>query len=268
MPPPPRWAARGAPRLSAAADLLEVAFAGDAVMALDVRGRVTRTDGSGTTTVLDTQDPASTPDRRLRRLRRRARPGWPARAPSSTSTATGNVTQADVPGLRGDSVDSIATGGGSVAIGTDEGLVFRWTPAAAASRQLGQVERRRAQHRDLRRHRVRHRRPPRLGAVHRRRPDSGCQRPGRAVRRDHVRASTSCGPRPSTRIQTPARPGGTAPYPETDLYLLSLATGKIYDLHPAPAQQGFPSISGRQLVWQDATFGGDDVFTAAVPGGL
>ena len=63
-------------------------------------------------------------------------------------------------------------------------------------------------------------------------------------------------------------PGGKSNYPETDLYLLSLGTGKIYDLHPAPAQQGFPSISGRQLVWQDATFGGDDVFTAAVPGGL
>ena len=69
-------------------------------------------------------------------------------------------------------------------------------------------------------------------------------------------------------IQTGVVPGGTSPYPETDLYLLSLATGKIYDLHRVPAQQGFPSISGRQLVWQDATFGGDDVFTAAVPGGL
>ena len=67
-------------------------------------------------------------------------------------------------------------------------------------------------------------------------------------------------------IQGGMYPGGRAPYPETDLYLLSLGTGKIYDLHPAPAQQGFPSISGRQLVWQDATFGGDDVFTASCPG--
>ncbi|MDX6374434.1 MAG: hypothetical protein QOD98_3422 [Nocardioidaceae bacterium] len=48
----------------------------------------------------------------------------------------------------------------------------------------------------------------------------------------------------------------------------SLATGKTYDVRPAPAQQGFPSISGRQLVWQDATNGADDVFTAAIPGGL
>ena len=60
----------------------------------------------------------------------------------------------------------------------------------------------------------------------------------------------------------------TSPYPDTDLFLLSLGSGKIYDLHQVPAQQGFPSVSGRQLVWQDATYGGDDVFTAAIPGGL
>ena len=69
-------------------------------------------------------------------------------------------------------------------------------------------------------------------------------------------------------IKTDVVPGGISPYPDTDLFLLSLGTGKIYNLHDVPAQQGFPSLSGRQLVWQDATFGGDDVFTAAIPGGL
>jgi hypothetical protein len=63
-------------------------------------------------------------------------------------------------------------------------------------------------------------------------------------------------------------PGGTSPFPDTELYLLSLGTGKIYNLFATPGQQGFPSISGRQLVWQDSILGGDDVFTAAVPGGL
>ena len=63
-------------------------------------------------------------------------------------------------------------------------------------------------------------------------------------------------------------PDGSTGFPETDLYLLSLETGQIYDLLPAEAQQGFPSISGRQLVWQDAALGGDDIFTAEVPGGL
>src|SRR5690606_24532331 len=69
-------------------------------------------------------------------------------------------------------------------------------------------------------------------------------------------------------MESGVAPGGRSPYPDTDLYLLSLATGKVYNLHPAPAQQGFPSMSGNRLVWQDATFGGDDVFTATVPDGL
>ena len=47
------------PALSAPADALEVAFAGDAVMSLDLRGRVTRTDGSGST-VIDTVRPEAT----------------------------------------------------------------------------------------------------------------------------------------------------------------------------------------------------------------
>ena len=46
----------GGPSLSATSDALEVAFAGDAIMSLDVRGRVTRTDASGST-VLDTVRP-------------------------------------------------------------------------------------------------------------------------------------------------------------------------------------------------------------------
>ena len=70
------------------------------------------------------------------------------------------------------------------------------------------------------------------------------------------------------QIKSGVVPGGVSPYPDTDLFLLSLVTGKIYNLYDVPAQQGFPSLSGRRLVWQDASFGGDDVFTAALPGGL
>jgi hypothetical protein len=62
--------------------------------------------------------------------------------------------------------------------------------------------------------------------------------------------------------------GGASPFPETDLYLASLATGQIYDLVPEGGQQGFPSLSGNRLVWQDAAFGGDDVLTAEIPDGL
>jgi hypothetical protein len=62
--------------------------------------------------------------------------------------------------------------------------------------------------------------------------------------------------------------GGSSPFPDTDLYLLSLASGQIYDLVPEGGQQGFPSLSGDRLVWQDAAFGGDDVLTAAIPDNL
>ena len=62
--------------------------------------------------------------------------------------------------------------------------------------------------------------------------------------------------------------GGETILPETDLYVLSLATGRIYSPLPGSAQQGFPSISGRRVVWQDAALGGDDIMTAVLPGGL
>ncbi len=44
------------------------------------------------------------------------------------------------------------------------------------------------------------------------------------------------------------------------------ASGKVYDLIPEGGQQGFPSLSGNRLVWQDAAFGGDDVLTDRAPG--
>jgi hypothetical protein len=69
------------------------------------------------------------------------------------------------------------------------------------------------------------------------------------------------------KVSAGVAPGGTN-YPETDLYLLSLRTGQIYDLLPEQGQQGFPAISGRRLVWQDSTFGGDDILTAELPAGL
>ena len=49
---------------------------------------------------------------------------------------------------------------------------------------------------------------------------------------------------------------------------MSLNTGRIYDVLPGVGQQGFPALSGNRLVWQDAVFGGDDIFTAELPPGL
>ena len=55
---------------------------------------------------------------------------------------------------------------------------------------------------------------------------------------------------------------------DTDLYLYSFKTGKIYSPLEERGQQGFPSISGNRLVWQDGVFGGDDIMEVRLPSGL
>jgi hypothetical protein len=249
-------------------DALEVGFAGEAVVALDVRGQVTRTDSSGATAVLDRVDPVATLAAGF--AGSDAGAAWLSRTRTSTVAyvdSTGALTSTDVPGLQGDTVVSIGAGGGTVAIGTDQGKVFSWNPGSGGARQVAQlqgavlsiatyggnifaIE-------DSARS-VLVRADGQVLDVSRRSAPFGATMSG-----EYVVWAEATGP-----IQSGVVPGGQSPYPDTDLYLLSLTTGKIYDLHPAPAQQGFPSISGRQLVWQDATHGGDDVFTAAVPGGL
>ncbi len=252
------------PSLSTSPDALEVAFAGDAIMSLDLRGRVTRTDGSGSA-VIDTVRPEATLAAGFSGSDAGA--AWLSGGAVKYVDPAGTVFQTEVQGLEGDTITSIGTGGGTVALGTDQGRVLVWSPGSGDARQVGQMS----------------------GAVLSTATYGG---PVFAIDDTHrsvlftsdgealpaTRNATPFGATMSdeyvvwaeatAQIQTPVVPGGTSPYPETDLYLLSLASGKIYDLHPAPAQQGFPSISGRQLVWQDATYGGDDVFTAAIPGGL
>ena len=254
----------GGPSLSSSPDVLEVAFAGDAIMSLDLRGRVTRTVGSDSA-VIDTVQPEVTLAAGFSGSDAGA--AWLSRGSLKYVDAAGAVFQTELTGLQGDTVTSIAAGGGTVAFGTDQGRVFVWNPSSGDVRQVGQLQ----------------------GAILSTATYGG---PVFAIDDSHrsvlftadgqtLQVSRNATPFGATmsdeyvvwseataRIETPVVPGGTSPYPETDLYLLSLGTGKIYDLHPAPAQQGFPSISGRQLVWQDATYGGDDVFTAAIPGGL
>ena len=255
----------GAPSLSATPDAVEVVFAGDAIMSLDLRGRVTRTDGSGST-VIDTVQPEATLAAGFSGSDAGA--AWLSGGSIVHYVdSTGQLFETELTGLQGDTITTIAAGGGTVALGTDQGRVFSWNPGSGDPRQVGQLQ----------------------GAILSAATYGG---PVFAIDDSHrsalftadgqtLEVSRNATPFGATmsgeyvvwaeatdRIQTPVVPGGTSPYPETDLYLLSLGTGKIYDLHPAPAQQGFPSISGRQLVWQDATYGGDDVFTAAIPGGL
>ena len=255
----------GGPLLSATPDALEVGFAGDAVMSLDLRGRVTRTVGSDST-VIDTVRPEATLAAGFSGSDAGA--AWLAGGSIVHYVdSTGQLFETEVAGLQGDTITSIAAGGGTVALGTDQGRVFAWNPGTGDARQVGQLQ------------------GAILSAATYGGPVFAIDDSHRSVlftadgqTLDVTRNATPFGATMSgeyvvwaeatARIQTPVVPGGTSPYPETDLFLLSLGTGKIYHLHPAPAQQGFPSISGRQVVWQDATYGGDDVFTAAIPGGL
>jgi hypothetical protein len=55
---------------------------------------------------------------------------------------------------------------------------------------------------------------------------------------------------------------------DTDLYLYSFKTHKIYSALEERGQQGFPSISGNRLAWQDGVFGGDDILSVQLPPGL
>ncbi len=257
----------GPPQLSGNADVWEVTFAGDSVLTLDARAQVTRIDPSGAATVVDTvRDPNNTQASGFAGADDGG--AWLSRGDKvKYLDPAGNLSGAEVPGLRGDTVIATGVGGGSVAVGTDQGKVFLWTPGSGGFRQVGQVQ----------------------GAVLSIATHGGnvfviddaadstlitadgqsfgvtrhAAPFGAAMSSEYVVWAEAIGPSEAGVV-----PGGQSPYPDTDLYLLSLGTGKIYDLHRVPAQQGFPSISGRQLVWQDATLGGDDVFTAAVPGGL
>jgi Zn-dependent metalloprotease len=57
-------------------------------------------------------------------------------------------------------------------------------------------------------------------------------------------------------------------WPDTDIYVYGLTSGKTYSLGSDRGQQGYPSISGFRLVWQDAGNGGDDVRSTVLPAGL
>jgi Zn-dependent metalloprotease len=256
----------GGTQLSASSNVWEVVFAGDAILTLDSRREVTRIDPSGATTVLD-----SVPDAEYTQAAgfagSDAGGAWLSQGDTVKYVdATGQVFQADVEGLQGDTVIAVAAGGGTVAVGTDQGKVYVWSPGSGGFRRVGQVD----------------------GAVITLATYGGnvflVQDDQQSVLINTAGQAFQVTDRAvpfgaamtdeyvvfveaTRRIQSDVLPAAVS-YPDTDLFLLSLGTGKIYNLHDVPAQQGFPSLSGRQLVWQDATFGGDDVFTAAVPGGL
>ena len=253
------------PSLGRSSNVAEVAFAGDALVTLDLNGDITRYTAGGSSAVVLDQVPFQA-SLAAGLAGSDAGAAW-VRADDTVSyvDAGGQVTRAQVTGLGGDTLTGLGTGAGVVGIGTDGGKVLVWQPGGQVAR-VGQLD----------------------GAV-----ISVAAYGGNLVAVDdsgHVELFTADGQ--SFQLSNAASPfgvtmndryvvwaeekgaltagvaGGDSPFPETDLYLASLATGKIYDLVPAGGQQGFPSLSGNRLVWQDAAFGGDDVLTAEIPDGL
>ena len=53
---------------------------------------------------------------------------------------TGAMFETEVTGLQGDTITSISAGGGTVALGTDQGRVLVWNPGSGAARQVGQLQ--------------------------------------------------------------------------------------------------------------------------------
>ena len=252
------------PSLGASSDVADVGFAGSALVTLDLNGNINRYAADGSATVLGQVPFQATLAAGLAGSDSGA--AWVgANDTVFFADPNGQVSQATVSGLRGDSVVGLGTGAGVVGIGTDGGKVLAWQPGGQVT-QVGQLG----------------------GAV-----ISVAAYGGNLVAVDdsgHAELFTADGQ--SFQLSGGASPfgvtmndtyvvwaeekgaltagvaGGDSPFPETDLYLASLATGKIYDLVPEGGQQGFPSLSGNRLVWQDAAFGGDDVLTAEIPDGL
>ena len=256
------------------ANTYDVALAGEAVVVLDGNLDVVRFDPQGAPTKLGaTTDGIGIIGRGL--AGSDAGAAWSSAADSlSFVDPAGTVTTAEVPGLAGDTVISVGTGGGTVAAGTDGGKVFLWTPGGPV-RQVATVR----------------------GAAATVAPYGdnvlamGCSGTQASyVAQCTAKLITSSGE--AFTVSNNATPfgaamseeyavwpeargslvagvaGGESSYPETDLFVLSLGTRKVYDLVAGGGQQGFPSISGRRVVWQDAAYGGDDIVTTVLPPGL
>jgi thermolysin metallopeptidase-like protein len=252
------------PTLGSTSDVAEVGFGGDALVTLDLAGRVNRYGADGSSSTL--QQVPFRPAEAAGLAGSDAGAAWLGTdGKVSFADPGGLVTTARISGLKGDTVTGLGTGGGVVGIGTDGGQVLRWQPGGKVT-AIGRMD----------------------GAV-----ISVAAYGDDVVAIDDGGVATLFGAAgQTTQLSTAASPfgvtmsdqyvvwpealgpltagvaGGSSAFPDTDLYLVSLATGKVYDLVPGGGQQGFPSLSGDRLVWQDAAFGGDDVLTVEVPPGL
>jgi hypothetical protein len=179
----------------------------------------------------------------------------------------GKVTRTRVNGLGGDDVTAVAAGGGTVAFGTSQGRVVYWKPGTnqfgLVGSMSGTVWSRAAY-------------GPNLVAVDSKQSADVFTTNGRTA---HVSdfafpfGAAANAEYAVFPVAVDSLPGGVSKaiggqMPDTDLYLYSFKTGKIYSPLEERGQQGFPSISGSRLVWQDGVFGGDDIMEVKLPSGL
>lgn len=261
----------GAPApLTGTPETTQVVFAGDSTITLDIpnlgnNGRIVRYDASGASTVLADTGFATVVSGLAGSDEGAA---WAANDDGTVSFVepAGEVVTADLPGLGGDTVTTLGTGQGVVALGTDGGRVIVWEPRGGFT-ELGRVAGAVTSVATY---------GGRVVAV----DDSGTAtlldttgrvlplsdtagyRFGAAINGDYAVWSEVTGEL-SGAIATEL--GGVT---DTDLYLYSFATGTIYNLLAQTGQQGYPAISGDRIVWQDTVFGNNDIFTSTLPPGL
>jgi hypothetical protein len=253
-----------APSKGSSSDVVSVAFSGDALVTFDLNSRVTRYAPDGSTTAL-----GAVPFEPALAAGLAGSDGGAAWATGLDAVSyldpAGQVSSTKVPGLAGDTMTGLGAGAGVVGIGTDGGKVLVWQPGGAPT-PVGQLD---GAVISLAAYDGSVAAVDDGGAAVLFTADgqtfqlSGSAAPfGVAMNDRYVVWAENRGP-----IEAGVA-GGVSHYPDTDLYLASLASGKIYNLVPGGGQQGFPSLSGNRLVWQDAAFGGDDVLTAEIPGNL
>ena len=263
-----------APTLGSAPDALEVAFAGEALLALTETGSVLRIDPEGGTQQVARTSTYAALTRGF--VGSDAGAAWAVGGDKVAFVGPDGLPQTvSVPDLQGDQIYGLGTGGGTVAIGTEDGKVYLWRPGSTPTR-LGTVNGfvvNLATYGDN------------VMAIHCERSDPQSlptcaatlftaegrrfrvsDNPtvhGAAMSADYVVWPEGRGPITSGVVE--AKP---VKWQDTDLRLLSLRTGNIYDVLPGVGQQGFPALSGNRLVWQDAAFGGDDILTGVLRSGL
>ncbi|MCW2817036.1 MAG: Zn-dependent metalloprotease [Nocardioides sp.] len=180
----------------------------------------------------------------------------------------GQVSTTPLPDLGGDAITAVGTGGGVVGLGTEQGRVLAWTPGGDIV-ELGQVE---GQVVNVAAHGTRVLAVTDEGQA----AIVGSGGDVTVLSQDAKPYGAAMSADYSVFVEITATLGGGVAeandalgvFPDTDLFLYSHATGAVYDLLPQPGQQGFPSISGDRLVWQDSVYGGDDILTATIPAGL